>query len=191
MQLGCCLAQTLYRHKTSAIPERYLKFFVPWCNNMENIRLRQFEEKDKEATYNLHLEGLKQTESFIDDPKAREQLDQDLKRIREEYIDNDGEFFVAIINDKLVGMGALRKVDEATAEIKRMRVKHELQGKGIGSLILDKLIEKAKELGYKKLFLDTSTKQIVAQKLYESRGFKESKRGEIYGQETIYYQCDI
>ncbi|MBU2542414.1 GNAT family N-acetyltransferase [Patescibacteria group bacterium] len=158
---------------------------------MENIKLRQFEEKDKKATYNLHLEGLKQTESFIDDPKAREQLDQDLKRIREEYIDSDGEFFVAIIDDKVVGMGALRKVDDASAEIKRMRVKPDFQGKGIGALILDRLIEKAKELGYKKLLLDTSIKQIVAQRLYESRGFKECKRGEIYGQETIYYQRDI
>ncbi|KKQ27265.1 MAG: GCN5-related N-acetyltransferase [Candidatus Magasanikbacteria bacterium GW2011_GWC2_37_14] len=158
---------------------------------MENIKLRQFEEKDKEATYNLHIEGLKQSESFIDDPKAREQLDQDLKKIREEYIDSDGEFFVAIIDDKVVGMGALRKVDDITAEIKRMRVKPELQGKGIGALILDKLIEKAKELGYKKLLLDTSIKQIVAQRLYESRGFKESRRGEIYGQETLYYQRDI
>ncbi len=155
---------------------------------MENIILRQFEEKDEEAIYNLHIEGLKQSESFIDDPKARDQLDQDLKRIREEYIENGGEFFVATMNDEVVGMGALRKINDATAEIKRMRVKPELQGKGIGGLILDKLIEKAKELDYKKLLLDTSTKQIVAQKLYESRGFKESKRGKIHGQETIYYQ---
>lgn len=158
---------------------------------MENVKFRQFEKKDEEAIHDLHIEGLKQSGSFIDDPKAREQLDKDLKRIREEYVENDGEFFVALMNDRLVGMGALRKIDELTAEIKRMRIKPEYQGKGIGSLILDKLIEKAKELGYKKLILDTSVKQVIAQKLYISRGFKESKRGQMYGQETIYYECDI
>nr|WP_298659491.1 GNAT family N-acetyltransferase [uncultured Flavobacterium sp.] len=158
---------------------------------MENITLRQFEEQDKEAIIKLHIEGLKQSGSFIDDQKSRKQLDRDLQDIYDTYIDKGGEFFVAKINDKIVGMGALRKIDESTAEIKRMRVNPKFQGKGIGGLILDRLIKKAKEIGYKKLILDTSTKQIVAQNLYKSRGFKESKRGEIYGQDTIWYECDI
>jgi len=158
---------------------------------MENIKLRQFEEKDQEAIYNLHIKALKQSESFIDNPKVREQLDQDLKRIREEYINNHGEFFVAMIDNKVVGMGALRKINKTTAELKRMRVEPAFQSKGIGGLILDKLIERAKELDYKKLRLDTTVKQIVAQRLYESRGFKVHDRGKIYGQEAIYYQLDI
>ena len=158
---------------------------------MENIILRQFEDSDKEMVYDLHFEGLKQTGSFNEDPKARKYFDQDLRRIKEEYIDNGGEFFVATINDRIIGMGALRKKTDKTAEIKRMRVRPEFQGKGIGGLILDRLIERAKELGYKELILDTSIKQIAAQRLYESRGFKEDRRGYIYGQETIYYQSDI
>lgn len=158
---------------------------------MENIKFRQFENIDEEAVNKLHIEGLKQSDSFIDDPKAREELDKDLKKIKDEYISTGGEFFVALIDDKIVGMGALRKVDDATAEIKRMRVEPSFQGKGYGGLMLDKLIEKAKEIGYKKLILDTSIKQTVAQQLYLSRGFKEYKRGDMYGQETIFYELGI
>jgi ribosomal protein S18 acetylase RimI-like enzyme len=159
--------------------------------SMETIpALRRFEKKDEEAVYNLHISALKQAGTFIDTPKSQE-LDQDLKNIETIYINNNGEFFVTTVDNKIVGMGALRKIDETTAEIKRMRVEPSMQGKGIGKLILDKLIERAKELGYKKLVLDVAEKQKGAQHLYESRGFKEYKRGDIGGQETIYYQCEI
>lgn len=159
--------------------------------SMETVpSLRRFEEKDEEAVYNLHISALKQAGTFIDTPKSQE-LDQDLKNIEAIYINNNGEFFVTTVDDKVVGMGALCKVDDSTAEIKRMRVEPSLQGKGIGKLILDKLIEKARELGYKKLVLDVAEKQKGAQHLYESRGFKEYKRGDLGGQETIYYQYEI
>lgn len=158
---------------------------------MKNIKLRQFKKKDEEAVYDLHIKGLKQSNSFIDDPKVRKKFDQDLRSVREKYIKNAGEFFVAVLNNKIVGMGGLRKVDENTAEVKRMRVDSEFQGKKIGSLILDKLIERAKEFGYKKLVLDTTTKQITAQRLYESRGFKEYRRRELYGLKIINYELDI
>lgn len=76
---------------------------------------------------------------------------------------------VATHHDKVIGMGAVRKIDASTAEIKRMRVDLDYQGNGIGSQILDKLIEVTQELLYQKLILDTSVNQIAAQKLYESR----------------------
>jgi len=159
---------------------------------MEGTFLRQSEEKDEKAVYDLHVAGLKQSESYIADPSSREELDKDLKNIKESYIDNGGEFLVLTTTDnEIIGMGGLRKIDDTTSEIKRMRVNLGFQGKGLGSLILDKLIEKAKELGYKKLILDTALKQKVAQHLYESRGFKESNRGEVFGQETIYYELEL
>ncbi len=142
-------------------------------------------------TSRLHFEGLQQTASMITDPDARKNLDRDLQDIKKEYLDNKGEFFVATIDDAVVGIGALRKKDEEIAEIKRMRVTPTFQGKHIGSLILDQLIKRAKKLGYKKLILDTAINQKVAQKLYESRGFKKTHRGQLFGQETVYYELKI
>ena len=158
---------------------------------MENIILRRFEKKDENAIYNLHITTMKHAGTFIYVAKLRKEWDKDLKNIEEVYINNKGEFYVATAEDKIVGMGAIRKIDETTAEVKRMRVEPSMQGKGIGKLILDRLIERAKELGYKKLILDTGEKQKTARHLYETRGFKEYKRGEIAGQETLYYQVKI
>ena len=88
----------------------------------------------------------------------------------------------------MVGMGALRKIDGNTAEIKRMRVEIKLQRQGIGLLILNYLIGRAKELGYTRIVLDTSTNQIAAMRLYEKSGFKEYQRGEIAHLHMIYYE---
>ncbi len=150
---------------------------------MKNQTIRQYQKQDKDDVWKLHVDGLNQTTGFKYDSK----LDDDFNNIKSIYLDNNGEFYIAEIDDKVIGMGALRKVDKTTAEIKRMRVNKKFQGQGIGSKILEKLINRAKELGYHKLVLDTSVKQIPAQKLYEKFGFKK------YKQEgnTIYYKLDI
>lgn len=70
--------------------------------------------------------------------------------------------------DELVGMGAFRNVSAHDAEIERMRVLHEYQGQGIGKMILTKLEESSRKKGYSRLILETSDKQIAANKLYRN-----------------------
>jgi ribosomal protein S18 acetylase RimI-like enzyme len=152
--------------------------------NMKEVKLRQYESSDQEAVWQLHVDGLNQTGSFVDDRK----YDQDLLSIKKTYLEKGSEFFVASLNKQVIGMGALRKIDNQTAEIKRMRVNIAHQNQGIGSLILDSLIQRAKELGYKRLILDTTENQNAAKRLYEKRGFKEFKRGKAAHLETIYYE---
>ena len=139
---------------------------------MKDITIRQFVDTDQEAVRNLHISWLQKTGSYIANPA----YDTDLQNITETYLNNAWTFLVATHHDKVIGMGAVRKIDDSTAEIKRMRVDLDYQGNGIGSLILDKLLTTTKELLYEKLILDTSVNQIAAQKLYESRWFIEYKR---------------
>ncbi|MCX6770654.1 MAG: GNAT family N-acetyltransferase [Candidatus Micrarchaeota archaeon] len=102
--------------------------------------------------------------------------DDDLHSIKKEYLDDRGEFLIATIGGRLVGMGAFRKKDEKTAEIKRMRVRPDLQKKGIGTRLLEKLEAKAKELGYGRLILDSTTKQAGALSFYRKKGYTECGR---------------
>ncbi len=153
---------------------------------MDQPIYRQYQVSDQKKVWQLHLDGLRQTGSFVDDPS----LDADLLAIESVYLD-DGDFIVACVQNEVVGMGAIRKVDSGTVEIKRMRVSLNHQSKGIGSAILDKLIERAKELGYKKAVLDTSDQQEAAMHLYEKKGFKEYKRGELGHLNVIYYYLDL
>lgn len=151
---------------------------------MKDITIRQFIDTDQEAVWNLHISWLQQTGSYVENTA----YDSDLENIAQNYINDGGTFLVATHHDKVIGMGAVRKVDDSTAEIKRMRVVVEYQGNGIGSLILDKLITTTKELLYEKLILDTSANQIAAQKLYESRWFSEYKRETIDELVCIFYE---
>lgn len=154
---------------------------------MEKVQLRQYNSSDQDAVLRLHINGLNQTSSFVDNLK----YDQDLLNIKDTYLNNGGEFFVASLNNRIVGIGALKKIDSQTAEIKRMRVNKDYQRRGIGSHILDNLIKSARDLGYKKLMVDTSVNQIATQHLYQKRGFKECKRKLINGLECIFFTMDI
>ena len=62
------------------------------------------------------------------------------------------EFVVAVDGDQVVGCGALHVLWEDVAEVRTVAVSEELRGKGVGHQILEKLIERAKLVGVKKLF---------------------------------------
>ena len=156
---------------------------------MADVELRQYLASDHDAVLQLHFKGLEQTGVRLN-AKLALGLDDDLSRIEEAYLIG-GDFLITTIDNKIVGMGAFQKIDDETAEIKRMRVEPDYQGKGIGSLILDTLIDKAKAAGYRKLVLDTTDKMQAAQHLYRSRGFKEYKRSLFGDIMIIFYELNF
>ncbi|MGG3283602.1 GNAT family N-acetyltransferase [Paenibacillus solani] len=102
----------------------------------------------------------------------------------------NGDFLVGTVDGNLICMGAYRKVDEITAEIKRIRVKTEFQGRGYGSQILAALEKSAEYRGYTRLILDTTSRQIPAQKLFLKNNYIEFSRRKYDEMELIYY-CKI
>jgi GNAT superfamily N-acetyltransferase len=85
----------------------------------------------------------------------------------------DGITYLLEIDGKVEGMGALIKLEEGVGEIKRMYIRPEHQGKGYGKEMLNKLIVKARELGYSALRLETVDFSTTAHHVYRSAGFKE------------------
>ena len=83
-----------------------------------------------------------------------------------------GTFVVARIDGRAVGCGALRKLDETTAEVKRMYVAPEQRGRGVAKQILEHLEEAGLGLGVHRLVLETGIYQAEAIGLYRSAGFK-------------------
>ena len=63
---------------------------------------------------------------------------------------------------------AVRKSDKGTAELKRMYVKTGYRGHRIGVELLKRSLNMAKDLGYKKIRLDTLENMVKAQELYKS-----------------------
>ena len=84
-----------------------------------------------------------------------------------------GCLLVAYSASRPVGVGALRQLPGGAAEIKRMFVIPEARSLGIGSRLLDRLLESAAETGATTVLLDTAGFMSAAHVLYRSRGFIE------------------
>ncbi|WP_127498018.1 GNAT family N-acetyltransferase [Actinoplanes solisilvae] len=72
-----------------------------------------------------------------------------------------------------VGCGALRRLDKASAEIKRMYVTPASRGTGIASALLRALEDAAANRGWTTLRLETGTAQPDAIRFYEREGYRE------------------
>src|SRR6476661_943511 len=71
----------------------------------------------------------------------------------EEVADGRGAFVVAYDDGIPLGCGAVRQLDQATAELKRMYVAPAARGQGIGRALLDQLEQEARRLGIRRLVL--------------------------------------
>ena len=101
----------------------------------------------------------------------------DIADIENNYMHN-GCFWCLLDNGILVGTAALRIIDAENniAELKRMFVHPDHQGKGHGKQLLDHAITYARAQGFNKIVLDTRRQFTAAQHLYKSRGFKETEK---------------
>lgn len=90
-----------------------------------------------------------------------------------ELVPPRGAFLVARLDGRAVGCGAVRKLDENTAEVKRMWIEPDVRGRGVGRRLLAALEDAAIELDCRVLRLDTSARLTEALALYRSSGYHE------------------
>jgi putative acetyltransferase len=83
-----------------------------------------------------------------------------------------GVFLVAYENDRPVACGAVRRIDQDAAELKRMYVVPSFRRRGISRFLLEGLEAEARRLGVKRVVLETGVRQQAALALYTSAGFR-------------------
>jgi putative acetyltransferase len=83
-----------------------------------------------------------------------------------------GVFLVAYENERPAGCGAVRRINQDDAELKRMYVVPLFRRRGISRLLLEALEDEARRLGVKRLILETGVRQNAALALYASAGFR-------------------
>ena len=94
--------------------------------------------------------------------------------LKAEHVDaGRGVFLVARVAGTAVGCGAIRVLDSSTAEVKRMYVEPDQRGKGVGWAVLQRLEAAARELGVRRLVLETGIHQEAAIALYRRAGFNQ------------------
>ncbi len=100
-------------------------------------------------------------------------FERELASLPGDYAPPRGRLLLAFHHERAVGCVALRPIDSATGELKRLYVRPEARGKRTGRRLVEQAIAAAKEIGYKRLVLDTLPQMSEAQVLYRSFGFVE------------------
>jgi DNA-binding MarR family transcriptional regulator/predicted GNAT family N-acyltransferase len=146
------------------------------------IKIVAYLPKYRQAFFDLNKEWI--TTYF-----KMEKPDRDALENPKEYIlDRGGFIFVALLNKEPVGVCALIQRDDPIYrfELAKMAVSPSARGKNAGRMLGQSVIEKAKAMGAKRLFLESNTILKPAISLYHKLGFQK-----IVGPPTPYERCNI
>ena len=151
---------------------------------------------------------MKSIEDNFDDPQVNELLTKHFIELRSvsptgstHVLDIQGlkdqsiKFWSLWENDELIGCGALKFLDENHGEFKSIRVADKFRKKGTGEKIFDHLIKKAKEIGIKKISIETGSGKYFepARKLFKKFNFQLCKPFAHYKDDpnSCFYTKDI
>ncbi|MES2286124.1 MAG: GNAT family N-acetyltransferase [Bacteroidota bacterium] len=108
-------------------------------------------------------------------------MQPDLNDIRSFYQINNGNFWIARINENIIGTIALLDIGNDQGALRKMFVAKEYRGKefGVGQALLNNLINWVGQKKMIEIFLGTTEKFVAAQRFYEKNGFVEIQKTEL------------
>jgi len=129
------------------------------------------EDRDIESAKTLFVEY---AESLGFDLSFQD-FDEELANLPGDYGPPAGCLLLADYKGRPAGCVALRRLGEGICEMKRLYVRPELRGLGIGRALAEAVIEQARKIGYDCMRLDTVPSMKEAIRLYESLGFQPTQ----------------
>jgi N-acetylglutamate synthase-like GNAT family acetyltransferase len=137
---------------------------------MEKITLQDYTEKFEDDILDLILE-IQQNEFGISITKKDQ---PDLSDIKNFYQTGNGNFWVALFENHVVGTISLKDIGNRQAALRKMFVKAEYRGNPYktAQLLLDRLLEWSHERGLTDIYLGTTEKFLAAHRFYEKNNFE-------------------
>lgn len=104
---------------------------------------------------------------------AVQNYDEELSHLEDKYGEPQGRLFLVRCDGKDAGCVAIRKLEEGVCELKRVYLRPEFRGHGVGRAMMEKIIDDARAAGYKLMRLDTTPYLNEAYAIYVKLGFYE------------------
>jgi len=135
--------------------------------------IRKIESKDNDAIVSVVKQVL--TEYRVD-PATTVLGDPRLNSMYKNYLEPRSVYYVAEINNKIVGGCGIKQLDGGDSdicELQRMFLLQEARGKGIGKELLSICISEAKKFDYKTIYIESFSQMHDAKLLYKKFGFTD------------------
>ncbi len=99
-------------------------------------------------------------------------IDVELQELALRYSPPNSQFFLLKEAETALACAILKRFSVEMVELKRMYIKSETRGKGYSKLLMDQVIQTARDLGFRRMVLDTVPIMSTAIQLYEKYGFQ-------------------
>ena len=139
------------------------------------VTLRTLTAKDTEALEQVR-QYFRNYAGWLGVDPSYQNFDQEMASLPGAYETPDGRLFFAEVDGPPAGCVGVRPLpgSEGVCEMKRLYVEPEERGHGVGAALALAAIKAAKEIGYRKLMIDTLPNMRMAVKLYRELGFTEA-----------------
>ena len=144
----------------------------------------------------IHLPEVKalfrEYETFLGVDLCFQGFEEELADLPGKYTPPSGALLVALVNSQIAGCVAVKPLDDGNCEMKRLFVRPDYRGLGLGRQLAHRIIDISREIGYERMKLDTLDFLEEATHLYRSLGFRQT--GSYYDnplEKVSYWELDL
>lgn len=156
------------------------------------LRLGYDEPETVRALFQEYTDMLYREDPAIARYLQQQHYQEELIHLEAKYGLPRGRLYLAWLDNQAAGCAALRPMEQGGCELKRLYVRPQFRGHGIGRKLAAKLIADAREIGYSHILLDTLSFLTDAIALYPKLGFYEVERyNDSPMENAVYMRLDL
>ena len=155
------------------------------------VTIRTYNAADVEYIINRHRELYEAEYGF--GSEFSDYVEKYVCKFHEHHDENKENIWIAEADGKQLGMIALVRVNNITAQLRWFLIEPEMRGRGLGYKLMNTVMDFSREKGYKHVFLWTVSVLEAARTLYKRFGFQltESKLNDSWGAELLEERWDM
>ncbi|MGA8570273.1 MAG: GNAT family N-acetyltransferase [Candidatus Binataceae bacterium] len=140
--------------------------------DLENIQIRSVDSSSDEQSV-VARQLFRDYAAEIQVDLSFQNFEEELAELPGEYGPPSGRLFILFFENHPAGCVAIRRLGANACEMKRLYIRPDYRGKGIGRQLAETAVSAARRIGYEAIYLDTLPTMSAAVELYGSLGFQE------------------